>query len=163
MNLVDVLSYGFFDWCEATWLSSVIQNAQWYFAIIETLHIIALSILLGTMFLVDLRLLGYGLRKLTIAQVSSTMAPWMWGAFAGVVATGVPLFLSEAVRMGTNTAFFWKMVLLASALITHLTIHRRVTGGHAVEGSGVAKMAACISLFCWFGIALAGRAIAFVL
>ena len=57
------LPLSFFRWWEASWISSVVNAAQWYFAIIETIHIVAFTILLGTIFIVNLRVLGFGLRR----------------------------------------------------------------------------------------------------
>ena len=84
-----------------------------------------------------------------------------WVSFVIMVATGVPMYLSEAVRLSTSSPFFYKMVFLCLALLFHLTVHRRATkaGG---AGTGLAKVAASLSLVCWLAVALAGRAIAFL-
>ena len=161
MNLQHVLPIWFFHWCEGTWLGSIIQQSKWSFALIETVHIIALAVLLGSFLIVDLRLFGLGMQQLTVAEVAAQFAPTSWVSFGVMVATGIPMYLSEAVRLSSSAPFFYKMVFLCLALLFHLTVHRRATNsGNA--GTGLAKIAAGLSLICWLAVALAGRAIAYL-
>jgi hypothetical protein len=98
---------------------------------------------------------------LTVAEVASQFAPTSWFSFVVMVATGIPMYLSEAVRLSASTPFFYKLVFLCLALLFHLTVHRRAT--HSGEaGTGLAKIAAALSVVCWLAVALAGRAIAFL-
>ncbi len=161
MNLQHVLPFWFFQWCEKSALGLSIQGSKWTFAVIETIHIMALAVLLGSFLLVDLRLFGLVMRGQTIAEVASHFAPTSWVSFAVMVATGIPMYLSEAVRLSSSAPFFYKMVFLSLALLFHLTVHRRATRSGVEEG-GLAKVAASLSMVCWLAIALAGRAIAFL-
>lgn len=162
MNLQTVLPVWFFHWCEATGLGKLIQQSKWSFAVIETVHIMALAILLGSFLIVDLRLFGVGMRKLTVAEVANQFGATSWVSFVVMVATGIPMYLSEAVRLSTSSPFFYKMVFLCLALLFHLTVHRRATKSSNSGGTGLAKLAASLSLVCWLAVALAGRAIAFL-
>jgi len=161
MNFQYLLPFWFFHWCEGTGLGSMIQQSKWSFAVIETIHIMALAVLLGSFLIVDLRLFGLGMKKLTVAEVATQFGVTSWVSFIVMVATGIPMYLSEAVRLSTSSPFFYKMVFLCLALLFHLTVHRRATksGG---AGTGLAKIAASLSLVCWLAVALAGRAIAFL-
>lgn len=152
----------FFIWCENTRLALWIKGTTWVFAIIETIHIIGLALLLGTMLIVDLRILGLGMRKQSTAELASELAPWTWAGLGVMILTGIPMFLSEAVRLYASTPFLLKMVFLICAVIFHFTLHRKVTGSEAAENAWQGKVAACVSLTCWLGVALAGRVIAFL-
>jgi hypothetical protein len=155
------LPSSFFEWCESSLIGHAIKYSKWDFALLETFHIIGIAVLLGSILIVDLRLLGFGMRRVSAAQLSREFAPWTWAAFAFMVTTGIPMFLSEAVRMSLNTPFFVKMTLLCLALMIHFTILQRATRPGAKEGAGFAKLAAYLSLLSWLSVALAGRAIAF--
>jgi hypothetical protein len=162
LNLYKVIPFSFFLWAEHTHIALYIKGSTWAFAIIETTHIIGLSILLGATLIVDLRLLGKGLTRQTIPEVSDTLMRCTWITFFVVVATGWALYSSEAIRLSKSGPFFYKMVFLLIAIIIHMTIHRKATSPGAPEGTGMARAAAILSLCCWLGVALAGRAIAFL-
>jgi len=164
MNLQHlVLPLSIFQWCENSLLGHWIKYSKWDFAIIETFHIIGITVLLGSTLVVDLRLLGFGLRRLSPAQLARELAPWTWAALAFMLVTGVPMFLSEAVRLSYNSAFFVKMIVLPLALVLQFTVHRRATSPGAQEESKFGKLAAYLSLISWLSVALAGRAIAYVM
>jgi uncharacterized protein DUF6644 len=157
-----VLHPSFFRWCERSLLGHTIKYSQWDFAILETFHIIGIAVLLGSILVVDLRLLGFGMRRVSAAELAGEFRPWTGAALVLMFATGVPMFLSEAVRMSLNSPFFVKMILLSLALAIHFTIRSRATRRGA-EDSGFGKLAACLSLLSWLSVALAGRAIAFLM
>lgn len=159
---MQLLPLSFFRWWEASWIASFVNTAQWYFAIIETIHIMAFTILLGTIFIVNMRALGFGLRRQSSAEVARYLKPYTWGCLLIVAITGGVLFASEAVRLGGSDPFLWKIDILALAVLLHVFISKKLTSNVASEGSLWIKIAACISLLCWFSVALAGRAIAFL-
>jgi hypothetical protein len=122
----------------------------------------ALTIILGTALLVDLRLLGVILRRTETAQIARELEPWTCAALFVVVCTGICMYLSEAVRLSISGPFFYKMVFFSIAILLHFTIHWKATSRIAIEGSRLGKVAAFLSLISWFSVALAGRAIAFL-
>jgi hypothetical protein len=157
-----ILPGWFFYQCENTLPGSWFKHAQWFFAVDETIHIMALGMLIGTLVIVDLRLLGFGMRRQTVQQLADYLAPWTLLGVALMITTGVPLFMSEAVKLSRSSPFFYKMVFLICAVTLHFTLHRKATAAGATQGSGFGKLAASLSLICWLGVALAGRAIAFL-
>jgi uncharacterized membrane protein len=157
-----ILPGWFFSLCEYTLPGSWFKNARWFFAIDETFHIMALGMLIGTLVIVDLRLLGFGMRRQSVAELSKYLAPWTLLGVALMIITGVPLFMSEAVKLSRSSPFFYKMIFLICAVTLHFTLHRKATTSSAGPGSGLGKLAASLSLICWLGVALAGRAIAFL-
>jgi hypothetical protein len=162
VTLLHFFPLSFFHACENVWPGLWVRKATWAFAILETMHIMVLAVLLGTTFVLDLRLLGLGLKRRPTGQLANELRPWNLTALALMVLTGVPLFMSEAVRMAQNVPFFYKMVLLFLAIVTQFTIFRAATQPGKPDGAAMGKLAACLSLTLWFGVALAGRAIAFL-
>jgi hypothetical protein len=161
MVLLKILPYSFFDWCETMPLGAWLKQSMWGFAIVETIHIMALAVLLGTMMVVDLRLLGLGLKRMPAEELERLLRPWFWGSFLTMIVSGSFLFSAEAVRLSKSGPFAYKMVFVLIAVMVQVTIHKNVIA-RGVDGAALGKIAACVSLICWLGIALAGRAIAFL-
>jgi len=157
MNLVHL-----FQWFDNTPISLVIRNSTYIFPIVEVFHLFGLTILLGTLTITDLRMLGVGMRRQSISTVATQLAPFtIWGAVLTIV-TGILLFLSEAMKCYGNAAFPWKMWLLLAGILLYLLLQRRITSPGSRVSPGLLKVVAVLSLFFWYGVAIAGRAIAFV-
>ena len=92
----------FFEWCESTRIASTIQGSIWLFPVIEAVHLLGLCLLGGSILLVDLRLMGIGLTRQTVSRLSYQARPWMMVAVITMIATGLPLFLSEAIKCYYN-------------------------------------------------------------
>jgi hypothetical protein len=151
-----------FIWCENTRLALWIKGATWVFAIIETIHIIGLTLLLGTIVIVDFRLLGLGMRKQTVGELAGELSPWTSLGLVLMILTGIPMFVSEAVRLYSSGPFYIKMAFLLLAVSFHFTLHRKAIASWTKENAWRGRIAACVSLTCWLGVALAGRVIAFL-
>ena len=151
-----------FQWCEATWLGTTVRESLWMFPVIQCIHLLALALLGGTLLAVDLRLLGFGLRLEPTASLSRQMQPWLNGALIAIIATGIPMFLSEAIKCYFSPPFFYKMTLLVLATIFTYTVRRRVAaaqpGGVPYWGAGLTALA---SQALWLGVGFSGRWIAF--
>lgn len=152
----------FFQWCYGTPVGETIRNSNWLFAIIEAFHLVSLGILGGAVLIVDLRLLGVGLRKQPAAQLWAATWPWLLGSVTVLFASGIPLFLSEAIKCLYSFAFWVKMTSLFVVLLFTFTILRRVVQSDpAAERQLSGRSAAIISLVLWFGVAWGGRWIGF--
>jgi hypothetical protein len=152
----------FFQWAEATTLGEMIRTSTWAFAVIESCHLLALSVIGGAVLIVDLRLLGFGLRQQPIADLARDARPWMIGSLLVMLLTGVGLFLSEAMKCYASTAFAVKMTCLALVLLFTFTVRMKVT--MADEGRvrpAWLKLVALVSLGLWFGVGASGRWIGF--
>jgi len=125
------------------------------FPVIQSIHLVGLTLLVGTIGLVDLRILGVGTRRHSAADLASGLAPWTRAGLLTVLATGPIMLYSDLPRYLSNPAFLLKMVLLAVALAAHFTIQRRM-----VRSGAEHKLAAVLSLILWSSVVLAGRAIA---
>lgn len=152
----------FFRWCDATWLGDAIRGVTWAFPLIETIHILALAVLLGSIFLLNLRLLGVWIHNWTPKQMARVLSPYIWISLVVILVSGVMLFLSEALKAFDNAAFGPKIELLILAMVYHYTIYRKAAATEAEAPPVWAKAAAVLSLVLWFGVGVAGRAIGFV-
>jgi hypothetical protein len=148
----------FFQWCYDTPVGDAIRNSNWLFAIIEAFHLVGLGILGGAVLIVDLRLLGVGLRKQPVAQLWAATQPWLLGSVILLFVSGIPLFLSEAIKCLYSFPFWVKMTSLLLVLLFTFTVRRRVVQtGAASERPLAGRLTAIISLSLWFGVAWGGR------
>ena len=150
----------YFEWLESLWLGKAVVGSLWLFPVIESVHLLALSLLGGSILLVDLRMLGFGLKRYSVPALARDARPFMIGAIATLIATGVPLFLAEAVKCYYSQAFWVKMTTLAIALIYTFTIRTRVTRSESVHNAA-RQIAGALSIALWVTVAAAGRWIGF--
>ena len=151
-----------FQWCEATWLGTTVRESLWMFPVIQCVHLLALALLGGALLAVDLRLLGFGLRAQPTASLARQMEPWLNGALIAIIATGIPMFLSEAIKCYFSPPFFYKISLLVLAIIFTYTVRRRVAAAEPGGVSyGLASLTALASQALWLGVGFSGRWIAF--
>jgi len=151
----------FFEWCESLWLGQFIVNSNWLFPVIEAAHLLALSVLGGALLVVDLRLLGLGLTSRSAAELWRAARPWMIGAVAMMIATGVPLFLSEPIKCYYNDSFWVKMTTLPIAIAFAFTIRSRVTEDAVRNTARRQMLVGALSIALWVTVAAAGRWIGF--
>jgi hypothetical protein len=151
-----------FKWFDATLISQIIRNSTYIFPVVEVLHLFGLTLLLGTVTVVDLRILGVGMRRQSIPDLAGALAPWSVGAALLTIVSGILLFLSEAMKCYANAAFPYKMWFLLGGIILYFLTQRRITSPSSKMGAGRMKVIAVLSLILWYGVAIAGRAIAFV-
>ena len=149
-----------FEGFEALPVSQAIRGSVWLFPAIEAVHLLALATLGGAILMVDLRLMGTGLTAQPADSVERSARPWFLGALAMMLATGIPLALSEAVKLYDKQAFWVKMAALALALAFALGVRTRLVG-RVSPGSPAAWGLAITSLGLWLTVALAGRWIGF--
>lgn len=149
-------------------LGTTIAESTWMFPTIETIHVFALVTVIGTIALVDLRLVGVKGHALRVSQLAKDTLPWTWGAFVLAAITGTLLFVSKATSYTINPWFLGKMVLLAMAGLNmvyfHLTTWRAVDHWELDPSfPPAAKLAGWLSLVFWLGVVFCGRAIGFTL
>ena len=146
-----------FEWCDATAVGAAVRSSLWWFPVIEAVHLLGLSVLGGALLLVDLRLLGVGLRNQTISELADQMRPWLVGAIVVMGSTGLLLFLSEAVKCYYNDAFWLKISTLPIALLFSFTVRARVAGAGGLDASIRTRLVGATSIALWFTVAAAGR------
>jgi len=152
-----------FQWLGRTPLGVTMRDSTYGFAIVEMVHLLALAFLGGAILLVDLRLLGFGLRSRTAGQLAKDLSPLLLVSLALMVISGVLLVASETMKCYYHPAFRVKMLLFVIAITFYFTLHRRLLRSElGSRTTGWAKAAAVISLALWLGVGLAGRVIGFL-
>jgi hypothetical protein len=152
---------------EATRVATVIAESTWLFPTIETVHVLAITLVVGSITMVDLRLLGLSLRRRPLTELLAEVLPWTWTSFTVAVASGALLFASAATHYWGTAPFRAKMLLLglagANMLVFHLGGQGRARAAAACEDTGpAARISGGISLCLWIGIVGCGRWIGFV-
>ena len=152
----------YFQWFESTAISKAISTSSWAFAVIESVHLLALAVIGGAVLLLDLRFLGFGLRRQSIREVSREAQPWFLGSFAVMLVTGFALFVSEPTKCYYSTPFWVKMSSLALATLFTFTVRRRISLADETRVQPlVYKLVALVSLTLLFGVGAGGRWIGF--
>lgn len=148
-----------FQWFESTAIGTIVRESRWMFPVIECIHLLALALLGGCVLVVDLRLLGLGLREQPVPDLARKMHPWLVSSVVTLLATGIPMFLSEAIKCFYSPPFWYKMSLLAGAILFAFTVRRMILS--RARGRTLGVMTGLISMALWFGVAFSGRWIAF--
>jgi hypothetical protein len=152
----------FLQWLEGTAGSVYIRESLLLYPLIETAHVLTLCLFLGMIGMLDLRLVGVGLKGVPVSEVASRLLPFaLWG-FVAMAISGLLLFYSGPVKAAGNIFFRVKVLMIAlagvNALLFHLTIYRRVVAwDSAASPPARAKLAGVVSLVLWSGVVICGR------
>jgi hypothetical protein len=157
----------FCRWLEQTPVGASVRQSLWLFPAVETLHLLGMTVLVGSISILDLRLLGCTMRRAPVSVLAHRLLPWTWAGFAVQVITGGLLFSSEAVKMVANPAFRVKMFLIGlaglHALVFHLSARRRIASWDEQGKLPLAaRCAGLVSILIWVGVVAAGRWIGFI-
>lgn len=152
-------------WLEHRPFAISIAESTWLFPTFETVHVLALTLVVGAVLVMDSRLLGLANRGRPVSEVLAAALPWAWSAFAVAVAAGALLFSSKATTYYVNVPFRIKLVCLALAGVNMLVFHRVTARDLPSWDQGrppaAARIAAGISLTLWIIIVGTGRWIGF--
>jgi len=157
----------FSEWLAATPLSMLIQNVLWIIPTVQTIHILAIAIVMSSVFMMNLRILGFISPTQPLAAVARRFQPWVWWTLIVLLLSGSVLIVGEPGRALYNPAFMLKMAMLCTVLILTLVFQcglRRdarfweKSPGRRVGG----RLLAGVSLVLWIGILFAGRWIAYI-
>ena len=135
---------------------------SWWFPFLESIHVVAITLVVGSILVVDLRLLGMAGTRYGASRMTRELVPWTWGAFWVAVVTGIGMFVARAPAYIENPAFQAKLVLLVlacanMALFQFRTFRDIVTWDTVAVTPVAARVAGAASLLLWAGILLAGR------
>ena len=150
----------FLRWLVNSPWSRAMNSAEWVFPAVQSLHFIGFAMSIGTIAMVDVRLLGFGKGYAGTAELAAGLAPWTRAGIAVMLITGPLMFSTDAVGYHNNPAFQFKMACLTLALLFHLTVHRRALRPGAPRV--LARLAAATSLLLWSAVVAGGRMIAFI-
>jgi len=155
------------EWLAGTAIGTGIRESDNLFSVIETIHVLGITITAGTITIVDMRILGFVFTRYAVADVMRPLVTITWLGFLVMLTTGVLLFWSEADKLYFNTAFRLKLSLLLLAGLNQWMFQRTYAGRLANWNESFipparARFAAWLSLGMWAWIIVLGRAIAYM-
>ena len=151
---------------ERSALATAMRQELWLYPSIEILHIVGFVTLVGSIAMLDLRLLGLS-RELPVRRLAGHLLPWTLGSLLVIVPTGLLMFAAHASDFITNRAFVLKMALITAAGLNavafHLGPYRSVAQWDSTAGTpAAAKIHAAASLSIWIGVITCGRLLAYL-
>ncbi|MFZ1990976.1 MAG: DUF6644 family protein [Alphaproteobacteria bacterium] len=150
------------DWLAQTQASQTIKEISWIIPTVQTIHILAIAAVVGSMVLLDLRVLGIAARAQSLSSVSERLLPWVWRALIVLLLTGIVMVTGEPGRSLVNSIFQIKMALVIVAAVLTFFLQRSLRARGAAEAAPAdAKAIAALSLVTWVLIVFAGRWIAY--
>jgi hypothetical protein len=156
---------GALTWLQDSSAPTAIRESGWLFPTIETVHVFALVLVVGSIMTVDLRLLGIANRNRPFSQVAGEMLPWTWAAFGIAAIAGLLMFSSKAIVYYNDIPFRIKILLLVFAGLNMMSFHWMGTRQLASWDHGrahlPARLAGGASLLLWTSIVAAGRWVGF--
>ena len=159
--------HAFCEWLANTPPSLLIQNVSWIIPAVQSVHILSIAVVMGSVALIDQRLHGITGRSQSISGMVDRLLPAVWVALVILLITGALLAIGEPVRSLENPAFHVKMLMLLAVGTLTYFFQRMLRSDVAFwemspARRGTAKMAAIVSLLLWVGIIFAGRWIAYM-
>ncbi|HEY1302165.1 MAG TPA: DUF6644 family protein [Vicinamibacterales bacterium] len=142
----------YFQAMNDSWVAKAISESLWIYPLDQAIHLVFLALFAGAILILDIRLLGLGMREQPVSKVARDAWPWMLAGLLGLVATGIPQLIQNAMREYYSEFFWIKMYVLPVALIYTLTVRRMVS--QAEEGRinpGLQKVVGLVSILLWFG------------
>ncbi|MDA1076426.1 MAG: DUF2214 domain-containing protein [Proteobacteria bacterium] len=140
----------FFEWLQNTDLAFEI-GATWWFPFLESIHVVGVVCLVGSILMVDLRVLKLAALRYPLTPFMRELTPWSWLGFGLAVVTGAGMFITRPTHYAQNPAFLTKLVLLLLAGVNLLWFHK---SSRAAQEN---KLAAACSLLLWAAAVIAGR------
>jgi uncharacterized membrane protein len=154
------------EWLQGTGVAIQIRDGLYTFPVLESIHVVGLALVFGTIAILDLRLLGVASTNRAVSRIMADLLKWTWAAFAITALTGGLMFSTNAVVYFHNTWFRAKMILLVLAAVNmavfELTARKTMPQWDTQQSTPpAARAVATISLIIWVGVIVAGRVIGF--
>lgn len=165
MTIADILN-GIEQSTLANAVGGNLDGTEYFFPVIETLHVIAIAVVFGSIFMVDLRLLGHVERHQAAVSFIRELLPWTWTAFVGAVITGLLMFIAHATAYWDNTQFRFKFLGLVLAgcnmAVFHAGVYRRIEDWNYLwPPPTAARVAGFFSIALWLAVIFLGRWVGF--
>ena len=156
----------FTDWLSQTSISLAIQTHEWVIPTIQSIHIVAIGVVLGSVFMIDLRVLGLAGRDQSLIETTDRFGPWLSGALCVLLATGVLMVIGEPARELLAFSFWLKMSLVALGTVVAAAFRVSLRKNQPYWEESVAKRRmtkwlALATLLIWVCIVILGRLIAY--
>ena len=137
------------------------RESPWFFPVVATIHLMGLALIGGSVLVVDLRLLGLGLRNQPVATVALDAERWLLRGLAVMITTGILLFMCFATKYYYLTFFWVKMAALTMVIAFTFSVRRRMVMTDNAGASLRSKLVALVSILLWTTVAVGGRYIGF--
>lgn len=147
------------EWLGSSPLANAMNGPEWAFPVVECFHFFGFALLIGTIVIVDLRLLGGGMRRQSPAELAADLKPWTLTGLIFMLTTGPAMFAADPRVYYANPSFRFKITCLLIAILYQFTIHRWAV--KPTVAPIVGKLAAVVSLALWISVVGGGRMIAF--
>ncbi len=153
-------------WINETPWSVALRESQYLWTLLEASHVLTVMVFVGTIIMVDLRLLGVLFRDVRVSEMLRRVLPWSIGGFAVMATTGLLLFYAKPLLYYHNVFFRLKMIVVVAGLVNILVFHKKVQKrleqwDSAPTPPGAARASAAISLVAWLCVMVSGRMIAY--
>ena len=153
------------EWLSQTWLSLTIQHHEWIIPTLQSVHIVAIAVVLGSVLMIDLRILGLAGRDQTLTETTDRFGPWLSWALCVLLVTGAAMIVGEPARQLLALSFWLKMGLVAIGAATAFGVQRSITL-HGDQAEIFARRPAIrvltmLTLLIWACIVVLGRLIAY--
>jgi hypothetical protein len=151
----------FFQWMNDLAVSKAIGESIWIYPLVQAIHLLFLALFAGALLIVDLRLMGFGIREQPVARLARDARPWLIVGFLGLVVTGMPQLMQNAMREYFSDFFWLKMYFIPVALIFTFTIRQKVASADESRFTPlVGKLVGLTSILLWIGgVAIPARLI----
>jgi magnesium-transporting ATPase (P-type) len=157
----------FCEWLSRTGISVAFQSANWFVPLVQTVHIIAIAILLTTVYVISFRLIGITRGAQPLASLAARSAPWIWTALSVLLVSGILLTVTEPARELLNWVFRIKMLMVFMLAVILWIVQSRMRRNPQYWTESPARRRAARAIGIVFiivgaGIVTAGRWIAYV-
>lgn len=145
----------FFEWMEA---QAVYAGSPYIGPVVNLVHLLSMVLFMGALLIVDLRLLGLGVKTQSLARLARDARPWLLVGLAGIVLTGIPQLMERATDQYETSTFWLKMYLILFGLVWTFTVRRAAVRTDDPRGAWP-KVVGLVSMFVWAAVASLARLI----
>lgn len=150
----------FYQACEQTALAVWLQTSTYPFPVIEAVHLLAITLLLGAVYTLNFRIIGFVLKSRPLDEIAKGLKPWIWAGYIATFATGIPLFMSEALKLSGISTWLPKMGVMVGAIVIQLIVSMFLLKSE--KPSAFTKVLAVLSTVGFWYTGYLARWIAFV-
>jgi hypothetical protein len=149
------------EWIYGTALSAAIRDISWVVPVVQSIHIIAIAVVVGCALVTELRIVGIVAPDESMEVVAQRYLPWMWRALAVLLATGLVMIIGEPERTLGNVTFWIKMTLVLAGVLASLGLRKPLLRPANAAGKAPTRTLAWTLLALWVAVIFCGRWIAY--
>ena len=160
--------FEFCQWIEATAIGVHVREDIWTFPVLIAVHMLGLTLSVGTLLWFDLRLMGFGVRNCSVSRLYRRLMPWMLPSFFIMAVSGSLIFIGFATQAYENVYFRVKLLAMivaaVNAAVFHVVTEKRIVQWDTARVLPFpARVAGFVSILAWLTVILAGRMISYTM